>query len=204
MATTHKNEVKQFVAQDFESMQQLLDVEKKALDTKQSALADVKETLSAIVYSSNHVPNVTFFEGQEGLKRVYMNMMRNANKGDTLYLLRDEFVWEDEWKFIFEEEWSDRVARIKKERDIHTKLLINNSNEEKKAQPIYKSKDDLEFRFLSKKHPVASFAVYVIGDSVATMSMETGNLLGTLVTNQNIADNYKQIFNNLWANATKK
>lgn len=205
VATTYKNEVKQFIAQDYDALKEFLVAEEHQLKNRFEALKNIQSTLTTISHTTTrHVPNISFFEGQEGLKKVYMTMMRTARKDDTLYLLRDEFVWHDDWKFIFEQEWSTRVAKLKQEKNIRTLLLVNQSDIEKKAENLYKTKTGLRYRFLPKKHSVTDFATYIMGDMVAIMSMESNNLVGISITNQNIADNHKQIFNTLWATATTK
>lgn len=201
VSTTQQNDIKQFIAQDIESYELLLQKESNHLQKRFGALEEVRKALTQTTPDASHLPNISFFEGQEGLKKVYMTMMRNARKDETLFLLRDEFVWRPEWSFIFEEEWSQRVARIKTEKGIHTKLLVNPSKVEKNSRALYDTKDALEYRFLEQKHSVTNFAMYIMGDTVATMSMEQGNLMGILTINQNIAENQRQIFEGLWDGA---
>ncbi len=112
--------------------------------------------------------------------------------------MRDEFVWDADWEFIFEDEWSERVSRIKKEKQIATRLLINRSKNELGAQKIYAKKAGLQYRFLPTHTMLTNFAQYTLGDMTATMSLERGNLIGILTFNNNIANNNKKIFDILW------
>ena len=196
--TSYQNEVKQFIAQDVSALEQLLMTQKRLLDDKHVALEAMRAQLQTLQGSALQVPQVMFFEGQEGLKKIYLSMMRQATQDATLYLLRDEFVWKPEWKFVFAQEWHERVKRLKKEKNISTKLLINPSKEEKRHQEYYASRKALTYRFLSKKYAVESFGLYILGDMVSILSMEHGNLVGIHLTNKHLAKNFKEIFEGLW------
>lgn len=198
VGTTYKNEIKQFVAEDLSALENLIKKEKEVLDKKTSGLANLKKNLETLTNQSLNIPQIIFFEGQEGLKKIYLSMMRNAPKNSALYLLRDEFVWQPEWKFIFKIDWHDRVKRIKIEKNIKTKLLLNSSETEKKQIKNYKNKTGLEFRFLPESKKISGFAIYIIADMISILSMEKNNLIGIKITNKHLADNFKQVFEALW------
>lgn len=198
VGTTYKNDVKQFVAHDDSTLEQLLKKEQVHLDEKFKALELLRRNAQLFLNANLNVPQLIFFEGQEGLKKIYLSMMRQAAPGARLYLLRDEFVWQPEWRFIFEAEWHERVKKIKLEKDIRTTLLINSSTVEKKHHAFYDSKKGLEYGFLPQKNSVMQFAMYVIGDIVSILSMEKNNLVGIKITNKHFAENFKNIFEVLW------
>lgn len=198
VGTTFKNNVKQFIAEDDASLELYLKKEKQSLEEKYKSLELIKKGFSFFDQSGAHIPQVVFFEGQEGLKKIYLSLMRNARDNETLYLLRDEFVWKPEWKFIFEQEWHDRVKRYKVEKNIKTKLLINNSKIEKEHAKQYRSKNYLNVSYLQTKHSVKQFAIYLIGDVIAIMSMEKNNLVGIKITNRSMAENFKAMFDGMW------
>lgn len=203
VGTTYKNEVKQFIAQDHSTLEQLLKKEKGNLEEKFKTLELLRDSLQVFSRSNLNIPQVIFFEGQEGLKKIYLSMMRQAQPKSTLYLLRDEFVWQPEWKFIFEQDWHERVKRLKIEKNIFTKLLVNDSKIEKQHEKFYKSKRGLEYGFLPSKNAVKQFAIYTIGDIVSILSVEKNNLAGIKITNQNFADNFKNLFKTLWQKSKK-
>jgi len=199
VGTTYKNEVKQFTAEDVSSLKNILEEKQKDIKKKLDTFDSLQEKINALSANSEaHIPQIVFFEGQEGLKRIYMSMVRGARKGASLYLLRDEFVWSDDWKFIFEEEWHDRVSRYKQEKNIQTKLLINPSKLEKEKEEFYKSKKGTEVHYLSCQNMIKDFAMYIMEDVVSIMSMEEKNLVGIKITNKQIAENFKQLFLGLW------
>ncbi|MBP6912941.1 MAG: hypothetical protein KBB86_03340 [Candidatus Pacebacteria bacterium] len=198
VGTTYKNDVKQFIAEDHSMLEQLLKKEKEVLDDKFKTLNILKESFQFFGSGNTNIPQVIFFEGQEGLKKIYLSMMRGAKPNSTLYLLRDEFVWQPEWKFIFESDWYNRIKKLKIEKNIHTKLLVNNSKIEKQQTKFYADKKSLDCHFLPPKNAIKQFAIYIIDDNVSIMSMEKNNLVGIKITNQHFADNFKKMFDSLW------
>lgn len=197
VSTSFKNEVKQFVAEDFSALESLLKNEKRELDEKEKTLESMKEELQKLERNNANIPEIVVFEGQEGLKRIYLSMLRNAPKNSTLYMLRDEYVWKKEWKFIHDFEWDNLAKRIKTANNISAKLIINNSKTEKEQERYYKNKKHLIYNFLPKNAKLENFAIYIIADMVSILSMENNNLAGVKITNKNIAENFKTIFSSI-------
>ena len=130
-------------------------------------------------------------------------MMRKACPGSTLFLMRDEFVWSPDWSFIFEQEWHGKIKKIKQEKNMKTKLLINDSVIEKNHASFYKKTKGLSVAKLSKKAIVNQFALYIIDDMVSILSFEKNNLVGIHMVNASIANNFKTIFELAWTQAKK-
>jgi sugar-specific transcriptional regulator TrmB len=198
-STTYRNEVKQFVPAGPETLERMVQQERKRFEEKEKLVADLKGHLAAVQRPEVHVPQVMLFEGVEGLKRIYLSMLRDAREGDTMIVLRDEFIWRDEWAFSWEQEWQERVKRYKTEKRIRTKLLVNPSKLEREKASFYRTREGLEFRCLPKAHAVDRFALYVVGDVAAIMSFETGNLIGIKITNAHLAANFVTMFDGLWS-----
>ncbi len=198
VGTTYKNNVKQFVVEDIDALEQMLLSEKRIADERLKKFSELRKQLTDKKQQEKNIPQILFFEGQGGLKKIYLSMMRKAAPNTTLLLIRDEFVWQQEWSFIFESPWHDRIKKIKTEKNITTKLLINKSPTEKKHLPLYQSKKKLLFNFLPQASPINQFALYILDDMCSILSIEQGNLAGVHITNQRIADNFKALFEGLW------
>ncbi|HBK35254.1 TPA: hypothetical protein DDZ01_04660 [Candidatus Uhrbacteria bacterium] len=203
VGTTYKNEVKQFTAEGIDSLQNFLKDQQQQVQKREEIFSTLQEQITQLGFTDFHIPQIVTFEGQEGLKRIYTAMLREASPKATLYLLRDEFVWQQEWKFIFEEDWHQRVKRWQVEKNIQTKLLINSSDLEQEKQMYYKGRKGLDYRYLPKKKSVHQFAWYLIDDMAAILSMEKNNLVGIQITNQNLVDNFRTIFDLLWVQSKK-
>lgn len=201
VGVSYKNEVKQFVAEDCDLIGEMLEKEKSEIDTRIDLFKKEKSKIDSLKSDWLKIPQIMFFEGQEGLKKTYLSMMREADPGATMYVMRDEFVWHPAWHFIFEEEWHQKVKEIKVSKDIKTKLLVNDSVEEKEHQRLYDSRQGLNTRFLPKGSNLKQFAMYINRDTLAILSFESGNMVGIKITNQNLAKNYIKIFESLWEKA---
>jgi len=171
------------------------------LEKRAKVLVSIKDSLASQSAKDTLVPHIVFFEGQEGLKKIYLSMMRNAPKNAVRYLLRDEFVWRPEWRFG--SEWDERLDRWKKEKNITTKLLVNPSKTEKAQSRFYRSLKDHSVRYLNAANAVSDYGLYIIGDTVAILSIEKNNLIGIQITNQHLAENFKQVFAGIWATSRK-
>lgn len=199
VGTTYKNDVKQFVAEDYSALETLLQKEKSDLEKRTKLFESMKRMLEVSVRTDAQTPHVVFFEGQEGLKKIYLSMMRTAPKNSVRYLLRSEFVWQSEWQFG--SEWNARIDRWKKEKNIMTKLLVNPSLVEKSKKNFYAGLKDHEVRYLDARHVVSDYGLYIIGDTVAILSIEKNNFVGIQITNRHLAENFLVIFENLWKSA---
>ncbi|MBI2482957.1 MarR family transcriptional regulator [Candidatus Uhrbacteria bacterium] len=204
VSTTFRNDVKQFVATGPEALEQYIRAERRELERKERVIGDLVQHLAATRREDLHVPQVMFFEGVEGLKRIYLSMLRDARPGAIMYVLRDEFIWEEVWSFSWEEEWQDRVRRWKTEKDVRTRMLVNPSSVERSKAPFYATRDGLEFRYLREGSAVEKFALYILGDTTAILSFEAGNLIGIKMVNAHLAENFVRMFEGLWSAAKER
>lgn len=201
--TTYKNEVKQFAAEPPSALEEMLEREKKDLDGRFGLLRSLAGQLSALSHDSAHVPGIIFFEGRESLKKIYLGMLRSATKRSIMLVVRDEFKWEKEWSFLLAEEWKEKVRRLRKENDIGTRLLINDSPTERKQAAYYRGRKRLEFRYLPKDVRLGKFVMYILGDTVAVLSLEKNHPVGIRIVNRHLAENFGQMFESMWAGARK-
>ena len=196
VGTTHRDEVKEFVAEGPGALLELLKREEAQAQSRFKLGQALSEQLEQLGSGSSGLPQVTHFEGQQGLKRIYLAMVREAPAGASMCILRDEFIWQPEWSFIFEDEWRARVKRFKSEKRMSTRLLINPSPQERKQASWYRSRPQLERRYLAK--PVNAFGLYIVGDTAAVLSIEHHNLLGIRIANPHLAANFRLMFEGLW------
>ena len=203
VGTSYKNEIKQFIAEDLDAVREMLEKEKAETEKRLQLFEKEQSTLKLLKADWLKIPNIVIFEGQEGLKKTYMSMMRQVEPGSVMYVMRDEFVWHPAWHFIFEKEWHERVKNIKAEKDIQTKLLVNDSKEERINQNLYEKRKGLSVRFLPKVDRLEKFAIYINKDTFTMLSFEKGNMVGIKITNKNLAENNIKIFESLWGKSKK-
>lgn len=198
VGTTYKNGIKQFIAEQPKRLAEILNEEQRTVVKRIELFSKMSDQLQFLSRSNTQVPNIIFFEGWESLKKIYLSMLRAAPKNSTMHIIRSEFYWTPEWTFIFGDEWHTHVRNWRTELNIKTQLLINDSKEERKHLPFYKSRKHTMSRFLPKDQSVNDFALYILGDTVSILSLEKNNSVGVKITNQALADNFKKIFKGLW------
>jgi hypothetical protein len=190
------------VAQDLDSLGALLKTEQHNLNSKTKLLENLRKNPLLSASGSGNMPNMMFFEGQEGLKKIYLSMLREAPKNSVMRIVRDEFIWRKEWQFVFDAEWHDIVKYFRKSKNIHTKLLVNNSATEKKHSKLYSSRQALDIKFLPARSQVKNFAFYILGDTTSILSMDGEAMHGAKLTDSSMAKNTTTIFKELWSNAS--
>jgi predicted transcriptional regulator len=198
VGTTYKNGVKQFIAESSKRLGEILHEEERKAAKRTELFQKMSGQLQFLSRSNTQIPKIIFFEGWESLKKIYLNMLQEAPKNSEMYIVRSEFYWTPEWNFIFGDEWHNLIKRWRTEQNIKTRLLVNDSKEERKHVAFYKSRKHTASKFLGKDQSVKDFALYILGDTVSILSLEKNNSVGVKITNQMLVDNFKKIFRGLW------
>jgi hypothetical protein len=173
-----------------------LRTEQRIATERVASATELVDQLARLADANAQVPQVMHFEGAEGLRRIYLAMLRAAPKGAVMRIMRDEFIWQPAWAFVFEDAWRTRVKRHKIEKGLSTRLLVNRSSEERKHARFYATRKNFERRYLPK--PVERFGLYIVGDTAAILSLDAHNLIGVRLVNRHIANNFASVFDALW------
>jgi DNA-binding MarR family transcriptional regulator len=192
---THANDVKQFTTEGPGALVELLRHEQARAETRVERATRLAAELAKLGVTAQ-VPEVVHFEGAEGLRRIYLAMLRAAPPGATLRIVRDEFIWQPAWAFVFEEAWRAKVRRLKQDKRLVTRLLVNHSAIERRHAAYYRSRRDTERRYL--RVAVERFGLYVCGDTAALLSLDASHLLGVRIVNAHVAANLAAVFDGLW------
>lgn len=196
--TTYDGEVKRFVASGHDALMDLLHQQQQRAQQRLERGQRLRERFERARRADARVPRIVFFEGQRGLRRVYLEMLREAPPGSTMLIVRDEFIWDEAWAFVHEPPWRKEVGRLKAARSISTRLLVNRSALERSKQAYYGSRRATELRFLPRAFPVDRFALYATPSVVSVLSIEDNNLVGIRIANQHLASSFGALFEVLW------
>lgn len=200
VGTTHADGVKQFVAEGHGALLDAMKRDEERAIARAKLAADLAPHFArAQGDDESRLPHVVHFEGQSGLQRVYLTMLRQAPRGAAMSILRDEFVWTDAWGFVHTREWRARVRTLRSERGIDTRLLVNRSRTELAQRAAYQARRHLAQRYLPRSAAIDRFAIYVLGEIVAVMSTEESNLVGIQIANPHVAANFRALFDLLWS-----
>jgi sugar-specific transcriptional regulator TrmB len=201
VGTTHYGEVKHFALEGHHALMDALRRDERAAAERVKLAATLEEQFRNAGAEQPRMPRVIHFEGVEGLKRVYLSMLREVEGPATLRILRDEFIWEPAWQFVFEPQWREEMRRLKKERGVTTELLVNPSVLEKNRL-AERTHEHLSVRFLKSKYQVKQFGLYLLGDVVSTLSFEENRWVGVRITDRHLAANWGRIYEAMWDNAS--
>jgi DNA-binding MarR family transcriptional regulator len=196
VGTTHRDEVKQFVVEGHQALVDHLQREREQAESRIALAERLRDRF--VERRSADQPGIIQFAGQDGLRRIYLAMLREAPAGGTLRIVRDEFLWQPEWAFVHERAWMDRVRRLKAHKDLSTELLINASPIEREHRAFYRSRKKHVTRVLPAKLKVEKFALYLVEDAASILSVERGNLVGVKMSDRHLARNLASFFSALW------
>ena len=137
-----------------------------------------------------HTPKVRYYEGIEGVKRVYEDTII---ENQPIYAVENVDLMGYEVQDYL---WNEYVPRrTEKEIFAHVITPKNQANEEYRAQ----DKDFCrETRFLSKKDFPVEIEMNVYGKKVAFFSYKPDEMFGVIIESAGIANSLKAIFNVCW------
>lgn len=197
VGTTYRSGVAYFTTTGMPALEHFVASEEARAAKKRATLAALSRELASLSPTST-LPHTVFFEGKDGLQKIYLAMMQAAPHGSVRRFLRDEFIWHPEWDFVHTPAWTKSVETWTKEKELHTKLLLNPSKLEKSKKKFYTSRPRTQVKYLPAAHTVSNFALYIVGDHVAILSLEHNQLLGIHITHPSLAKNYAAVFDGLW------
>ena len=197
VGTSYANEVKQFTAAGHEALMELLVREQERASARVAAGASLREHFERNA-SAAPVPEIVFFEGAQGLQRVYMQMLREARGPGPMLILRDEFIWRAPWAFVHEAPWRKRVAELKARVGLETRVLVNDSATEREHADDYATRRATEVRYLPSATRFEHFACYLLGDVVSLLSFDDQALIGLRIANRTYAAGFRTLFEALW------
>lgn len=194
VGTTYRNNIKQFTALNLSALQEIVDKEQEKIKEKNEAIEALRTFVKSKAVPEINIPSISFFEGVAGLRVMLFNLLRSAQDGVEMLVVRDADVVKLDWKFILEDKWQ----KIKEEKGIKTKLLINDAPEEHHRSAFYKKFKDISVKFLPKDASVEKFMFILVGDTVCFLSMEQNNLVGVKISNEHMAKNFSRLFGVMW------
>ena len=156
------------------------------LDEKKSKLSSVIDQLNSIKAGVVAKPEVTVYEGKDGLKTMLTGIL--ATKKNIDVISNSKFLK----MFYF---FVPQYILQKKKLGLRSRVI----HEESKETRDLKKRDREEFRTTkSIKNFNLTSATFICGDKVATLKLSEEEPIGLLVQDKSIADDYRTIFEMLW------
>jgi len=159
------------------------------LEKKKQNISKILPDLEALFYAKPSQPKVRFFEGKEGLKNIYEEMLNTSKKVYTIFSF-------DDFLTVFTEKENEDFFNIIRNAGGMLYDLIKPTPLAKKSvkEEIYR-KGITKVKFLPADFKV-SIDQLVSGNKVAMISFKS--LAGVIIEDQNIADSQKELIKYLW------
>lgn len=181
---------KTFVIEPPEKLKVMLEEKGKIFHQQESALNTNFEYLSSAYRIAMNKPGVRYYEGKEGIIKIYEELLANnqpidsiEDKGDLAKSIPDyaaTYVKKRVQKKIFNRVVSPDTNQL------------NKSNPEKLIEARLAPADQFPFRMDIK----------ISGNKVSLITFPEKNIVGVLIDNQEIAENFHILFEFLWNKLT--
>jgi len=167
------------------------------LKQKEETLAEIFPLLQSIYNFDEDWPNIQVFEGQEGVRQIYAEIVEYLARGKEIQ------CWGDiSHVFDYLEDITEKLFRETKTRKYKIREILNASEKNKEyVKSIRKNKNpNHKIRFLSEDKMFSGNDNIVFGNKMAIFSTQN-KLFATVIESQDIARSYKILFNLAWENA---
>lgn len=181
---------KNYVPRNLDSLMNYLIPEEQAIQEKKKTVLSLMPDLESIFYlRPTGASNVEFFEGEDGLKKLYEMTLENSSKE----ILRLSVASE---KFNFIPDFLRAYVEKKNKKGIKTRLLLPDT-EFSKSVSVGDTKDHRTTRFLDKDVFNPDVAVAIWDENVALTAWDK-RLKTTLLKSKVHADFFRSVFEILW------
>ena len=189
-----KNNVKYFEAADPSNIIEHIKDKKKELSAKQNHLEQVLPKLYKLQKSIHTPQTATVYEGKEGIKSIFMEILSEMKQNETYYAISvsSEIYYDPAFlQFIMQH----HARRAKK--GVKVKLLASKPLKKSFTKTIAKTKLS-QIRYLEQEIPTATM---IYADNVATF-VWAKNPTGVVIRSPEIAKRYKKFFLNMWKSSS--
>lgn len=157
---------------------------------KKFAIERILPQLSVKFSSPKEKKETLFFEGKAGVKSVFEDQLKT---GKELLIIGASPIGVDLFKFYFI--WFDKRRMRKK---MPVRILLSEKNRGKMLQKIPLS----ELRYLSDDY-LGAASINIWGDKVAIIHWDKKKPFAIVITQAEIADSYRRLYNLLWKTAKR-
>ncbi len=192
VSSFQKGKKRFFTAETPDSLLTLVREEKKKAQDKETRIESMMGDLKALSGFSTNPPNVSFYEGFEGINALREDIVRSKVKE----LL--EIVPIDAARKYFSAELGPDDLRSKVRKSVTTRTIFSSSD--RKALSSEKGRKDL--RYLDPKKNPFNCEVAMFGNKTVFLSY-SGKPTGFLVDSKDVANTMRMMFEALWVVAEK-
>jgi sugar-specific transcriptional regulator TrmB len=188
LSETVKGKRKYFFAEDIQSF---LDERQRQLDTVQAVVPELR----ALLATASSKPKILFYEGVEGIKKVYYDHL--LVRQEILELVSIEQIHPDLQTYITNYYIPERARR-----KIPLKMLVNGKTTLEPWRVRTNSLEYREVRVFEEGILKTPLGLNIYGDNVSiTLHREDTEAIGLIIRSKEIAETLRSIFIFLWGKA---
>lgn len=192
--TSMEEKVATFFPTHPSNLEKLINKKKESFSVAESAFNEVVQGLVSSYNLANKKPNIRFWEGLEGVKKVYDDIVL---EGKDMLLFRSAFDREQEGLNDLIQENIKRQVR----KGIHTRAITPLLDPPSKEMTVANDPKNLVTRkFIKIEDFNLPAQIVVYGDKVAIISYKE-NLVTTIIENKDIRDSVAILFELIWSKA---
>lgn len=188
--------VASFIANHPNKLRDLVETREQEASSARAAIDSVLPNLLSSFNLAAGKPGVRFFEGEEGIKKVWWDTLAQSN--EILTLGDSEFLMTNFSKLntaYFEE---------RKKRQIKKRTLSNDSPFNRDLIKTYDETGLTESCLLAdSKMNFSSVVMQIYANKISYTVLSGGSLIGVIIEDKQIYEMYRHLFEYLWAGAKK-
>lgn len=189
--------VKYFQVEAIDSLQEKLEERRLQAEEQLQRLEDQKDALRELYQPSSDKPEVSFYQGKEGVKAVFVDTLAQKPK-ETLSFASGSAVVDFDPAFL--QQYYDKRVSMK----IPTKGIAPGSKSVKERFSDEVNKKELrQLRFLPAELDALQHEIEIYGNNVAFTSMKPGDEHGIVIRSKTIAEAMREIHAALWERLEK-
>lgn len=180
---TKKGKKRLFIAQTPDRLQ-------KSIKEKQNRLESLMPALKALVNTTGTKPVIRYYEGLEGIKEVYRDILNYS--GELQAFVSENIIYK------LGEDFSNEYKEKRKKAKITVRMLATETPELKKE--LETAQEDLRvFRFVDNAKFPFSMELNIYGNKIALMSFSEE--MGIIIESNEISKNLSFLFELAWLGA---
>ncbi len=186
MSISQKANTKLYTAEPPEKLHLLLDIQREALEKKQDQLDESIQELKQIYNPHVILPKVTFYEGKDGVIKLYEKILDLKSPIDS---------FEDKGEMeTFIGDYFPKFIKKRVEREIFNRVICPATNEINISTP----KEMRETRTVPVDEFPFSCDIKIAGDTVNIFSFDKNTPLAISINHDEIANNFRLLFQYFW------
>jgi len=166
---------------------------------KEETLTEIFPLLQSIYNFDEDRPNIHIFEGREGMRQIYAEIVEYLGRGKEILCWGDiSHIWD-----LLEDVTQKYLTQARSRRFEIKEILNEKEGNKEYVKSIRKNKNpNHQIRFLPEEKSFSGNDNIVFGDKLAVFSTQN-KLFATVIESQDISRSYKILFDLAWQNANK-